>query len=62
MADLFTTAPYETWREKGTNLMDRAGARLEEILGRHEVTPIPPDQAREIEARLPSLSIDTPGS
>lgn len=55
MADLFSTAPYEAWIKEGTDLTDRAGARLDEILARHEVAPLERDQAQEIEKLLGSL-------
>ena len=60
MADLFFTAPYETWIREGKDLLGRAGARLEEILARHEVPPLERDPAREIEALLQSLPTRTP--
>ena len=56
MADLFSTEPYEAWHEKGEDLIDRARARIEEILGNHVVPPLERAVDDEIEAVLKSVS------
>ena len=56
MADLFATEPYETWLEKGEDLMDRARARLEDILAGHEVPPLDRAVAEEIESVLNTIT------
>ena len=50
MADLFCSEPYEIWAGKKTDLIDRASARVSEILSSHEVAPLDAAKNKEIEA------------
>ncbi len=51
--DLISRDGYEKWVEKGReSLLDRAGARLAEILETHGPKRIPDDMAKEIQARV----------
>ena len=57
MAELFCTEPYETWFEGGEQLIDRASARVREILRTHEVPPLEPAQDREVNAILKAAGV-----
>ena len=50
MPDLFCSEPYETWAGKKMDLIDRATARVSDILGSHEVAPLDASKNKEIEA------------
>lgn len=52
MADLFSTASYESWLQEGTDLVSSASARVRELLAAHEPAPMDPAQLAEIEAIL----------
>ena len=60
MADLFSTEPFEVWSDEGKDLLDRATARVDEILSSHEAPPLERAQADEIEAVLESFHIRVP--
>ena len=60
MADLFSTEPYEECTEKGNDLIDRAGARVREILDSHEPPALDRAQADEIESLLKSFHVHAP--
>ncbi|MFH0962918.1 MAG: trimethylamine methyltransferase family protein [Planctomycetota bacterium] len=53
-ADLFSDEPYETWNRKAAPLLERAHARVGEILRTHEIPPIEPSARREIDVILRS--------
>ena len=50
MPDIFCCEPYETWDQKKTDLIDKATARVSEILASYEVAPLDSAQDKEIEA------------
>ena len=52
MADLFSVEPHQLWVQDATGLLDRAAARVQEILRTHEVEPLEAAQESEIDSIL----------
>jgi len=48
MPSLIDWSGYETWIENPTSIVERAQAKVDDILNHHEVTPLPEDVQKEL--------------
>jgi len=54
MPDLFSSEPFQRWEQDGKHLMERAHARVEEILGKEEAVELEAGKLAEMERILTS--------